>query len=94
MPVGLLTVHLYLPGCTSLKEKRSRLKPILSRLHREFNVATAEMYRQDQWQESEIACATVSNDALFTQQVLAKIVVYIENNWPDETILDHKLEVI
>jgi len=41
--IGTLTFHLHLPGCASLKEKRSRLKPLLARLHRQFNVSTAEM---------------------------------------------------
>ncbi|MBA4379619.1 MAG: DUF503 domain-containing protein, partial [Anaerolinea sp.] len=34
--IGLLTLHLHLPACASLKEKRGRLKPLIHRLHREF----------------------------------------------------------
>ncbi|HEX7542302.1 MAG TPA: DUF503 domain-containing protein, partial [Anaerolineales bacterium] len=59
---GLLTLHLHLPGCASLKEKRGRLKPLLTRLHREFNVSVAEMDLQDKWQESVIACGMVNSD--------------------------------
>jgi uncharacterized protein len=36
--IGQLTIYLHLPGCASLKEKRGRLKPLLARLHREFNL--------------------------------------------------------
>jgi uncharacterized protein YlxP (DUF503 family) len=43
MSLGLLTIHLHLPGCASLKEKRGRLKPLLTRLHREFNISAAEI---------------------------------------------------
>ena len=39
MSLGLLTLQIQLPGCSSLKEKRSRLKPLLARLHAEL-VAT------------------------------------------------------
>ena len=35
--IATLTIHLHLPGCTSLKEKRGRIKPLMSRLRREFS---------------------------------------------------------
>jgi uncharacterized protein YlxP (DUF503 family) len=41
MSIGILTLEIQLPGCKSLKEKRSRLKPLIARLHREFNVSVA-----------------------------------------------------
>ncbi len=37
--LGLLTLNIQLPGCTSLKETRGRLKPLLARLHREFGIS-------------------------------------------------------
>ena len=94
MPVGLLTLHLLLPGCTSLKEKRSRIKPILARLHREFNVSTAEIDRQDAWQEAVIACAQVSNDAVLLSQSFQEVVKYIEKNWPDENLMADRIEIM
>ena len=60
--LGLLTLHLHFPGCASLKEKRGRIKPLIARLHREFNVSVAEMDLQDKWQESVIGCAMIGND--------------------------------
>jgi hypothetical protein len=55
--IATLTIHLHLPGCASLKEKRGRIKPLIARLHREFNVSVAEMGLQDKWQEAVIVCA-------------------------------------
>jgi uncharacterized protein YlxP (DUF503 family) len=43
--LAILTIHLHLPGCASLKEKRGRIKPIMTRLRREFNLSVAEMDR-------------------------------------------------
>ena len=94
MPVGLLTLHLELPGCASLKEKRSRLKPLLARLHREFNISVAELERQDAWRETVIACALVSNDARHTQRSLQVVVDWVENNWPDASLIDNCLEIL
>jgi uncharacterized protein YlxP (DUF503 family) len=94
MAIGLLTLHIYLPGCTSLKGKRSRLKPLLARLHREFNISAAEMELQDSWQESILACALVSNDFVHVQRSLQRIRHWIETNWPDITLLDEQIEII
>jgi uncharacterized protein YlxP (DUF503 family) len=94
MPVGLLTIHLFFPGCSSLKEKRSRLKPVLARLHREFNVAAAEMDLQDHWREAVIACAMVSTDAVLLQKMSAQVIAYIETTWPDENIQSSSLEML
>lgn len=94
MNIGLLTIHLSIPGCNSLKEKRRRLKPLLHRLHREFNISVAEIDYQDQWQEAIIACTLVSNDNGHTQRSLQRVIGWIEKSWPDVTIMDDKLEII
>ena len=94
MPVGLLTLHLEFPGCASLKEKRSRLKPLLARLHREFNISVAELDRQDAWQETIIACAMVSNDIGHAQRSLQVVLEWVEENWPDASLIDDQLEIL
>ena len=93
MALGLLTLYLHIPACTSLKEKRSRLKPLLARLHREFNVSAAEIDRQDVWQDAVVACALVSNDAAHTQRALQHIVHWIETSWPDVEVENDSLEL-
>ena len=94
MAVGVLTIQIYLPGCSSLKEKRSRLKPLLARLHREFNISVAEVDFQDVWQSAMIACALVSNENGHTQRTLQHVLDWIEASWPDVTITGEKIELI
>lgn len=94
MSLGLLTIHLQVPGCASLKEKRSRLKPLLARLHREFNISVAEVDRQDAWQETLIACALVSNDPAHVQRSLQQVVHWVETTWPDLEVIDDQIELI
>ncbi|PKO20632.1 MAG: DUF503 domain-containing protein, partial [Chloroflexi bacterium HGW-Chloroflexi-1] len=36
--IGLLTIELYVPGITSLKEKRGVVKPLIARVRNRFNV--------------------------------------------------------
>lgn len=94
MNVGVLTLHLHVPGCASLKEKRRRLKPLLARLHRQFNLSTAEVDHLDAWQDALIACVLVSNDHKHTQRVLQKVVRWVEHNWPDLDVVDDRIELL
>lgn len=94
MPVGLLSIHLRIPGCSSLKEKRGRLKPLLARLQREFNVSVAEMDYQDVWQDALIACAVVNSDQATVQRELQHLLGWIERSWPDVEIVDDRLEMM
>lgn len=94
MNVGLLTLHLRLPGSDSLKAKRRRLKPLLARLQREFNVSAAEVDFQDVWQDALIACALVSNAEDHAQRSLQKIAGWLEASWPDVNLVEEHIEII
>ncbi|MFL7812306.1 MAG: DUF503 domain-containing protein [Anaerolineales bacterium] len=94
MTVGLLTIQLRIPMCSSLKEKRSQLKPLLSRLKREFNVSVAELDLQDSWQDALIGCAALSNDAAHVQRSLQKIIPWIERHYPHLMIVQDRIELV
>ena len=93
MVIGLLTLEIQLPGCQSLKEKRRRIKPLLARLHREFNVSVAEVELNDNWQQSVIACSMVSNSSAHAERTLRKVSRWMEKYWPDATIMDDRIEL-
>lgn len=92
--IGVLSIHLRLPGCASLKEKRGRLKPLMARLHKEFNVSSAEMELQDKWQETIIACGMVGNDRVHLEQSLQAVARWVESNWLDMQVVIENLELI
>jgi uncharacterized protein len=94
MIVAVITLHLLLPGSRSLKEKRGKIKPVLARLHREFNISAAEIDLLDMWQETVLACCLVSNDHGYAQQVIRKIPSFIESHWPDFQIVDQHIDLI
>ncbi len=94
MSIGILTLYFLIPGCTSLKEKRGRLKPIIARLHREFNLSVAEIDRQDIWGEAVLACALISNDGRHTQSALQNTANYFGSNWPDLELVEQRIELI
>ncbi len=92
--IAILFIHLRFPGCASLKEKRSHLKPILVRLRREFNVSTAELELQDQWAEALIGCAMLGSDAAFLQAALETVLRWVEANWAYGDVWDSKIEIL
>jgi uncharacterized protein YlxP (DUF503 family) len=92
--LGQLIIHLHLPACSSLKEKRGRLKPLLARLHKEFNVSVAEMDLQDKWTESIIACAMVNSDAVILRQSLQSVAKWVESHWTDGDVIDQQIEIV
>ena len=94
MAVAVLTLQIEIPGCKSLKQKRSHLKPLLTRLHREFNISIAEIDQQEVWDHAIIACALISNDRRFAENALQSIIHWLEKNRPDITLLDDHIEII
>lgn len=92
MIAGYLYLHIYLPGCTSLKQKRSLIKPLIARLHREFNVSVAEIGLNDLWQEAMIGCALAANDTAYAHKALQTVLDYASSHWPDLEILEHRIE--
>lgn len=91
--IGACIIELYLPGLSSLKEKRGILKSMLTRIHSTFNVAAAEVDHQDVWQSATIAAVAVSNSTPHAQQIVSKIPDWIESNFPDVYIVNQKIEI-
>jgi uncharacterized protein YlxP (DUF503 family) len=93
MILAVCQLKLHLSGCASLKEKRGRLKPLIARLHREFDVAVAEVEHQDVWQTAGLAIVAVGNDDGRLQAGLQSIVRWIENNRPEVEVADGQIEL-
>lgn len=92
--LATLILHLRIPLCASLKDKRGRIKPFISRLHREFNVSVAEMDKHDIWDEAVIVCAMVGNDTAFLQSALQTVAKWVEANWSVGDVWDTKIEMV
>ena len=92
--IATLTIHLHLPGCASLKEKRGYIKPLIARLRREFNLSVAEIDLQDSWQETVIGCAMIGNERAFLESALQTVARWIESNWRAGDVIEQKIEII
>jgi len=72
MVVGLCELEFYIPGSSSLKEKRFVLRSLKDRLHKRLNVSVSEAEHHDKWQRSTLCVVTVSNSAAVVHSVLAQ----------------------
>lgn len=94
MPAAVLTLHLRLPGCVSLKDKRSRIKPLLARLHREFNLSAAELGLQDAHQEALLGFATLSADPAQNTRLLQQAAEFVESHFVDVEVVENHIELL
>ena len=93
MIVGVQVWELHLPGCHSLKEKRSIIKSIIARTRNTFNAAVAEVDCNDAHQRAVIGFSVVGNDRRKINSDMDKILNFIDNLSLAE-IIDSQAEIL
>lgn len=73
MVVLVSSFRLSLPGCASLKEKRTVVRSMKDRIRARFNVSIAETRDQDVWTRAELTVALVATDTRFADSVMSKV---------------------
>jgi len=94
MIVGTARITLYLPENYSLKDKRQDLKSILARVINQYHVAAAEIADHDNWQRATIGVACVSSDGRHANEILSKVVNFIDNNLQQGGLEDYEIEIL
>ena len=92
--VTLCTIDLSLDGVHSLKEKRSIIKSLLTRVRKQFNIAAAEVDHHDVWQSSQIAIVSISNQAAHSNKMIESVLEWIEVHYPDALIVGEQRETL
>ena len=80
MVIASAVWDLNLPGCSSLKEKRSIIRSLKDRLRNKFNVSVAETAFQDVHKRSQLTIALVASDGRYAESVLDKLDSFVERN--------------
>ena len=93
MPIGLLTLEIYIPEAHSLKDKRQVLRSLKDRLRRKFNVAVAELDGQDSWQRSVLGIVSLSNNSGRVEQSLRTVLEESERQLGRD-LIGHELEIL
>lgn len=78
MVVASLTWELNLPGCASLKEKRSVIRSLRDRLRSRFNVSVAETGLQDVHSRAQLTIALVASDGRLAESILDKVDRFVD----------------
>lgn len=94
MNIGVCKLSLRLPENESLKGKRQVLKSITTKVKNRYNVSIAEVDDQELWQLVTLGVACVSESAQHANQVLSRVVDFIEKSRFDVELLDYEIEVI
>jgi uncharacterized protein YlxP (DUF503 family) len=80
MQVGVMKAQMFLPGVSSLKEKRPIVKAVIGRLQSRFNVSVSEVEHQDSHTSAVLGMAIVSNERAFVDQQLDAILHFMRND--------------
>ena len=74
MVIGILQIELAIDGATSLKDKRSVVRSLKDRLHREHQVSVAEVDLLDDHRRAMLGITMASNSLPHCQSVLDRLV--------------------
>jgi uncharacterized protein YlxP (DUF503 family) len=94
MNIGVCKIDLRIPENETLKGKRMVVQSIIARVRDKFHVSIAEVENGDKWQIATIVVCCVSNDNRHTNEVISRIVDYIETTRLDVEVLNCETEFI
>ncbi|MBM7552707.1 DUF503 domain-containing protein [Thalassobacillus pellis] len=72
-------VECFIYNAQSLKEKRSVLKRVITRLQNEYNISVSEMDHHDLWQRTVIGIVTISNDRVQAERLIQQTLAFIDS---------------
>lgn len=79
MQVSVARVTLRIVESRSLKGKRKVIRSVLDKSRAKFRVSAAEVGLQDKWQMAELGFACVSSKGHHSEEVIQKVVRFVEN---------------
>ena len=94
MNVGVCKIRMRLAENNSLKGKRQVSKPIIERVKNRYNVSIAEVDDQDLWQLLTLGITCVSSSGPHANEMLSKVVDFIQQSKLDMEMLDYEIEII
>ena len=94
MHLGVCRIMLHLPESASLKDKRQVARSLTARIRNTFNVAVAEVEDQELWQRLTLAVCCVSTDPAHANEIVSKVVAFVEESRRDLEVLDCQTEII
>jgi uncharacterized protein YlxP (DUF503 family) len=92
--LGIGRIMLHLPESSGLKDKRRVSRSLSTRIRNTFNVAISEVEDQELWQRLTFGVCCVSTDASHANEMISKIVTFVQNENRDFELLNYETEII
>jgi uncharacterized protein YlxP (DUF503 family) len=86
MVTAVITIRLYVPWAHSLKDKRSEVKSLVTRLRQKFNISVIESGDQDVHQMIVLTVAALAFDNGQADSIKDSILKFIEQNSEAEVV--------
>jgi hypothetical protein len=93
MVVGILQLRLMIRDAQSLKDKRRIVRSLRDRIRNRFNVSVSEVDSLDRRQQAVLGVTLATNDRVFADQVLAKVVDLVRAT-PGAVLVDYETEIL
>lgn len=93
MIIGVCQFTLRLHTTQSLKDKRSIVKGLLSRLRNQLNAGVAELDAHDIWGKAVIGLSTISNSEAVIRGIF-RDAEYLVNQFPGIEIVDISISLL
>ncbi len=93
MVIGVCRIELCIVDALSLKDKRMVLRSIKDRLKTKFNIAIAEIDKNDNWRIAELGITCVSNAGSHADSILSNVINFLERDGRAQ-IIDYYTETI
>lgn len=94
MVIGTVRITLYLPENYSLKDKRHDVRSLLAQVSNTFRVSAAEVGELDSWTRAVLGIACISNDTRHANEVISKVVDFVESHLPEGGVEDYEVEMV
>ncbi|HIF42955.1 MAG TPA: DUF503 domain-containing protein [Dehalococcoidia bacterium] len=94
MHIGVCRIMLHLLESASLKDKRQVSRSLSARIRNSFNVAVAGVEDHELWQRLTLAVCCVSTDSAHANEMISKVVEFIEETRRDLELLDYETEIM
>lgn len=93
MFVGIARYELRIPGCTSLKEKRSALRGLTGLIRQKFNAAVAEVGNQDVHQRATVGISVIAETQFHVKRMLHEVERHVQT-YPRVETIDVSIELV
>jgi uncharacterized protein len=93
LTIGVLKLHLMIPGARSLKDRRRGLRSLKDQLGNRFNCAYAEVGEKEKWGRATLAVCVISDESAQVDKQLSEIVRFASTR-PAVELVHYDIEIL